>query len=85
VPEGDQDHGRIPVPVAIGLGSPDQGLDFAGGEVRTCPDALPQGIIPKQETTLDVVDRSRIRAASLRKGEFFHAPSMQQPREVWVA
>ena len=33
MPEGDQDHGGVPVPVAVGLGRLDQGLDLAGGEV----------------------------------------------------
>ena len=33
VPEGQQDHGGVPVPVSIGLGGFDQGLDLAGGEV----------------------------------------------------
>jgi hypothetical protein len=47
--------------------------------------ALPQGIVLKQKTTLYVVYGSRIVTSSLRKGEFFHAPSMQQSREAEVS
>src|ERR1700680_2785951 len=47
--------------------------------------ALPQRIVLKQKTTLYVVYGSRIGTSSLRKGEIFHAPSMQQPREAKVS
>src|SRR3984893_18599967 len=47
--------------------------------------ALPQRIVLKQKTTLYVVYGSRIGTTSLRKGEFFHAPAMQQPREAEVS
>jgi hypothetical protein len=33
VPEGDQDHGRVPMTVAVGLGGVDQGVDLAGRQV----------------------------------------------------
>ena len=33
VPEGDQDHGRVPMAVAVGLGGLDQRLDLAGRQV----------------------------------------------------
>jgi Pyruvate/2-oxoacid:ferredoxin oxidoreductase delta subunit len=33
VPEGQQDHGRVPLPVSIGLCGFDQGLDLAGRQV----------------------------------------------------
>src|ERR1700736_4224324 len=47
--------------------------------------ALPQRIVLKQKTTLYVVYGSRIGTSSLRKGELFHAPSMQQPWEAKVS
>src|ERR1700730_16681511 len=47
--------------------------------------ALPQRIVLKQKTTLYVVYGSRIGTSSLRKGEIFHPPSMQQPREAKVS
>src|SRR5580704_14876135 len=46
--------------------------------------ALPQRIVLKQETALDVVDRSRIGTSSLGKGELFNAPAMQQAWEAEV-
>jgi hypothetical protein len=33
VPEGDQDHGGVAVPVPVGLGGFQQGLDLAWSEV----------------------------------------------------
>jgi hypothetical protein len=33
VPEGQQDHGRVPVPVAVRLGGLDQGFDLSGRQV----------------------------------------------------
>jgi hypothetical protein len=33
MPEGQQDHGRVPVTVAIRLGGLDQGLDLPGRQV----------------------------------------------------
>jgi hypothetical protein len=33
MPEGQQDHGRVPVTVAVRLGGLDQGLDLAGRQV----------------------------------------------------
>jgi hypothetical protein len=33
VPEGQQDHGRVPVPPSIGLGGLDQGIDLAQRQV----------------------------------------------------
>jgi hypothetical protein len=33
--EGDQDHGRIPVTVTVGIGRLDQDFDLAGREVLT--------------------------------------------------
>src|ERR1700730_6792581 len=47
--------------------------------------ALPQRIVLKQNTSLYVVYGSGIGTSSLRKGELFHAPSMQQPRETKVS
>src|SRR5689334_20044602 len=46
---------------------------------------LPQRIVLKQKAAFYVVDGSRIGTSSLRKGEFFHAPSMQQPGEAKVS
>jgi hypothetical protein len=37
VPEGHQDHGRVPVTVPVGLGRLDQGLDLAGRQVLPGP------------------------------------------------
>jgi hypothetical protein len=37
VPEGHQDHGRIPVTVSVGLGGLDQSLDLAGRQVLPGP------------------------------------------------
>jgi hypothetical protein len=36
VPEGHEDHGRVPVPVPIGLGGFDQGLGVPGTERNRC-------------------------------------------------
>ena len=33
VPESDEDHGRIPMAVAVGLGGLDRGFDLAGRQV----------------------------------------------------
>jgi hypothetical protein len=33
MPEGQEDHGRVPVPVPVRLGRLDQGLDLAGRQV----------------------------------------------------
>jgi hypothetical protein len=41
MPEGDQDHGGISVPVAVRLGGLDQGLDIAGVRCSRS-DAVPE-------------------------------------------
>ena len=35
VPEGDQDHGRIPMTIAVTFGGPDQLLDFGRRQIFT--------------------------------------------------
>jgi hypothetical protein len=37
VPEGHEDHGRVPVTVPVGLGGLDQGLDLAGRQMLSGP------------------------------------------------
>jgi hypothetical protein len=37
VPKGDQDHGRIPMTVAVSLRGLDQGVDLAGCQVLAGP------------------------------------------------
>src|SRR5215831_16490685 len=46
---------------------------------------LPQRIVLKQKTAFYVVYGSRIGPASLRKGQFFYAPSVQQSRKAEVS
>ena len=37
MPEGQEDHGRVPVPVPVGLGRLDQGVDLPGCQVLAGP------------------------------------------------